>query len=295
VQDEQLRFLADLNRNLDGRLAKIEDGLFEVASGVGRIQADLRVQLAEPWKTAQLFLRHAAEPDQRKETRKDYLRNARDKLFEAHSVAENSVARALIAQRLTGISLMLGDGPSARRWLLEAYPVAVRLAIETAAEVQKLFVVAWNADSLRLVQGGGLLRSDTVDRPGRPTFGRLGQAYRPQQPWSASEEDRSLPFVPMSEPAGRSRTSAETFWMHFIKASAEDRAGVVNCTRIVDQTLAGLVQVKALLRLHLLTQDLESQRAVGIQLGTAASSLPRRRMYVDLLPLRMPEIALKAA
>ena len=122
----------------------------------------------------------AAEPQLSKANRDDYLVHERDKLFEAYSVAKNDVRRALVAQRLAAIAPMLNDRPSARKWLVGAYPIVADFVISVAAEIEQLFVMEWNPEtvanivakvnpepkpSMRLPQTGGW----TVQR-------RVGQA-----------------------------------------------------------------------------------------------------------------------
>jgi hypothetical protein len=284
VQDAQLRSFEDLNRNLSGGLARIEAGLFRIEGQVQQVQADLRLQLEEPWQTARLYLEQAAEPQLRTQTRDDYLIRARDKLFEAYSVAKDDVRRALVAERLAAIAVMLNDGPSARKWLVGAYPIVAGFAKAVGAEVERLFEIDWDPETVTSI----------VNRVRVVSWAALSTKRRPAlAAWQAARPAlgaRADP--PWSESAGNKTTE---FWVRYIRATAADREAIRKSLDLRDKALEKLVQVHAIRGLYWMVEDLRQLRVASLRLGGNASALPEYTLVVDLLPLRKPEVRVIAA
>lgn len=293
VQDAQLLSFEALNRNLNGGLTRVEAGLFRVEGQVQQVQADLHTQLEEPWKTANLYLESAAEPQLSKANRDDYLIHARDKLFEAFSVAKNDVRRALVAQRLAAIALMLNDGPSARNWLTRAYPIIARFVISAAAEVEKLFVIEWDnsqtvAKIVAKVGGPEPMSNLTFPLTGElTTLGQIPSLVAKR----ASPQDfaTSYRYWRLSERLAN-RPSPENFWVRYIKATASDREAIQKAQDISDETLTSLVHVQAIRRLYWMVRELRDMRTASRQLGADSREFPEYTLVVDLVPLRKPEV-----
>jgi hypothetical protein len=271
AQDNQLRSLEAMNQEVRGRLAQIETGLFRVDIGMQKMQADIQIQLEEPWRSALSYLDHAAEPGQRKTTRNEYLRHARDKLVEAHSMAKSDVRRALVAQRLAAIAIMLDDKPSARKWLISSYPVSKRLVSETAGEVERLFEIEWSSDKIATI----------LDIARRVNMWRSDRALLLEDYLFADNPSRI--------------TSPEVFWGNYIASPRFAREAVNNGGRLIVGGRSGLnksVQVHALRRLHQMANDLSGLRDACLRLGGKSSEVPRQSLDVDIFPLKPTTIRL---
>jgi hypothetical protein len=274
VQDNQLRSLEAMNQELGGRLAQIEAGLFQVESGMQKMHADIRIQLEEPWRSALAYLDHAAEPGQRKTTRIEYLRHAREKLFEAHSIAKSDVRQALIAQRLAAIAIMLDDQPSARKWLIPSYPVSTRLVSEAAGEVEQLFEIEWNSDKvaniLSIAKSAGLRTL-------------LGSKLEGNNPIVERREIK----LPESSPI-------EAFWGNYIASFPSQRQQINNGQELRPHghPLENSVQVRALRRLHQMANEISELRDACLRLDGKPSEVPLQSLFVDILPLRRTRIFL---
>jgi hypothetical protein len=290
VQDTQLRSLETMNSELSGRLAQIEADLFMIEGEVQRMQvglrvqqAGLRVQLEEPWTTALAYLQHAAEPQQRDSTREEYVRLARDKLFTAHSIAESDTRRALVAQRLAAVSIMLADIPSARMWLVGAYPMMVRLVSAAAGELEQSIVVHWTLSELARV----MERVDP-DAAGKDldliNIRNKSAQARPEPATAVRSGFRS---------GFRRRLlgeSASDFWISYIRATPDDREAIRRGTDVSDGTLAQLRRVRALRALRGMEDDLINVRTACLQLGGDSSVVPASALVVELFPLTPPQV-----
>ncbi|MEV6487781.1 hypothetical protein AB0M20_03940 [Actinoplanes sp. NPDC051633] len=284
AQGDQLDSLESMNRNLGGRLALVEAGLFRVGrstqstqdeirrlsgelKGVGsevrNARADLQVQLEEPWQSAIVYLQHAAMPEQQRSTRQEYLRHARAKLIEAHSTARNDAKRGLIGQRLAATAIMLGDIPSARQWLLEAYPSVSDITTVAAREVQVLFTVDWSDLQVvsRIMELANLIEHDAA---------RFSRADRVNL-----------------------RSSPEEFWARFLRSSpplrrwiTEDRSDISASFWYHLRYVALTRQVLALTELRRMKTDLDMTRQAYLSLGGDRSTIKSYRLHVDILPLR---------
>jgi hypothetical protein len=285
VEKKQRTSLATMNQQLGGGLARIEAGLFQlesgmqelradvirmqrlqadVQSGIQELQANVQIQLEEPWKTALDYLKHATEPGQKKAARKGYLDKARDKLFEAKNMARSDARRALVSQRLAAVSLMLGNEPSARLSLVEAYPASRRLVKVAAAAVEREFKIEWNnPESKARVR-------DEVKR-------------------ILNDERTIFSILSYGEPS-----HVELFWAHYILSTRLQREQICNGqeVRSADEVIKNSIQVRALRQLHWMTNDLSKLCDACCRLGAEPSDVPRQSLYVNIVPLKPTSIQL---
>jgi hypothetical protein len=284
VEKKQRTSLAAMNQQLGGGLARIEVGLFQlesgmqelqadvirmqrlqadVQSGIQELQADVQIQLEEPWKTALDYLKHATEPGQKKAARKGYLDKARDKLFEAKNMARSDARRALVSQRLAAVSLMLGNEPSARLSLVEAYPASKKLVKDAAAVVEREFKIEWNPESKARV-GGEVKRiiNDEMTISSILSYG-----------------------IP---------SHVELFWAHYILSTRLQREQICNGqeVRSADEAIKNSIQVRALRQLHWMTNDLSKLCDACCRLGAEPSDVPRQSLHVNIVPFKPTSIRL---
>lgn len=106
-QQEALGTLIERTRNLEVML--------------GSVQSDVRAMLNGPWETALLHIADAAKRPDRAQAE---LRIARDLLYQAWGQTNRGAKRALIAQELSAVYLLLGELEDSRDWLFASYPQA---------------------------------------------------------------------------------------------------------------------------------------------------------------------------
>jgi hypothetical protein len=285
VEKKQRTSLAAMNQQLGGGLARIEAGLFQLESGMQELQADfirmqrlqadvqsgiqelqanVQIQLEEPWVTALDYLNHATEPGQKKAARKGYLDKARDNLFKAKNMAKSDARRALVSQRLAAVSLMLGNESSARLSLVEAYPASKKLVKVAAAVVEREFTIEWNNPESKARVGGEIKRILNVERPissilsyGKPSY-------------------------------------VELFWAHYILSTRLQCEQICNGqeVRSADEAIKNSIQVRALRQLHWMTNDLSKLCDACCRLGAEPSDVPRQSLHVNIVPFKPTSIRL---
>jgi hypothetical protein len=100
AQADQLDELVRLNREMNGRLAGLQQGVDSL------LDAD--------WKTALLHIEDASRSPARRATD---LENARLKLFDAWGKANTAYRRQAIAEHMAALFAMLGEAANVRYWL----------------------------------------------------------------------------------------------------------------------------------------------------------------------------------
>jgi hypothetical protein len=289
VQSSQLQFLEAMNANLGGLLAGVESQLFRLDGQIGTIQKNLEIQLDGPWRTANTYLELASDPEQQESTRTEYLKYAREKLLDAYGVAAGDTRKGLIVQRLAAISLILGDLPSARRWLVESHPLSVNLIRQVAAQVQRLVRLNWDIETTaRIIEAVEAKRAEDAT----PLLRRFlaGGAGAPP----ASGRRRRGPSLSDQERRWQRNLldRTEVFWTEYITAGPEEREAVRLGGDVRSESLQEFGRVEALGKLWRMVEDLSRVRAACQELG---ASVHPYRLSVDLFPLAPARVSVVRA
>ena len=108
AQDDQLQRIEDINRDLQGRLIGLEQGM--------------EILLDKSWLKAQDFIEEAARsPDRERED----LLLARNELIDAWRSARDDTRRSMVAQKLVVVHALLEEPASVNKWLIDAATAAI--------------------------------------------------------------------------------------------------------------------------------------------------------------------------
>lgn len=117
------------------------------------IDENVKLLVAEPFKTGRTYLRRAFQSVDDPERSKDYLEDAKRKFYEAHSLTTEPMDEAAVQMHLAICYFLLGYQDDARAMVESAYEKTAALVIELAERTGNTKVLTTSAKWTLLLTG----------------------------------------------------------------------------------------------------------------------------------------------